>query len=166
MSKVTVTADKNGNIVKISENNPEFGFIRVEQIATQIANGWLRKVKRSAIINGNVNDLLDASFKDGQELAGKIVIVESFNPFNPENPDRDLKIAGSTGVVCRIDDQPIYRQTFFTSNQEAYDDLITHDNTNEIRDVQVAQREMSKLRPTSALEALSKKALFEEETTL
>ena len=69
MSKVTVTADKNGNIVKISENNPEFGFIRVEQIATQIANGWLRKVKRSAIINGNVNDLLDASFKDGQELA-------------------------------------------------------------------------------------------------
>ena len=46
-------------------------------------------------------------------LPGKIVVVESLTPFNPENPDRDLKIAGGTGVICRIDDQPIYRQTFY-----------------------------------------------------
>jgi len=144
MSKVTVTADKNGNIVKISENNPEFGFIRVEQIATQIANGWLRKVKRSAIINGNVNDLLDASFKDGQELAGKIVVVESFNPFNLDNPDRDLKIAGDTGIICRVDDQPIYRQSVYTVNDQAQDEFIMHDNTEEIREVVTIQKSLVK----------------------
>jgi hypothetical protein len=166
-SKVRVTADTNGNVIGVSQNNPEYGYVRVEQSVTQINEaGWLKPVKRSALIKGKVEDLAQAGFVEGYELSGKIIVKESLTPFNPENPDRDLKIAGSTGVVCRIDDQPIYRQTFFTSNQEAYDDLITHDNTNEIRDVQVAQREMSKLRPTSALEALSKKALFEEETTL
>jgi hypothetical protein len=152
MSKVTVTADKNGNIVKISENNPEFGFIRVEQIATQIANGWLRKVKRSAIINGNVNDLLDASFKDGQELAGKIVIVESFNPFNPENPDRDLKIAGDTGIICRVDDQPIYRQSVYTVNDQAQDEFIMHDNTEEIKEVVTIQKSLVKAKPVEEKE--------------
>lgn len=152
MSKVTVTADKNGNIVKISENNPEFGFIRVEQIATQIANGWLRKVKRSAIINGNVNDLLDASFKDGQELAGKIVIVESFNPFNPVNPDRDLKIAGDTGIICRVDDQPIYRQSVYTVNDQAQDEFIMHDNTEEIKEVVTIQKSLVKAKPVEEKE--------------
>jgi hypothetical protein len=152
MSKVTVTADKNGNIVKISENNPEFGFIRVEQIATQIANGWLRKVKRSAIINGNVNDLLEASFKDGQELAGKIVIVESFNPFNPENPDRDLKIAGDTGIICRVDDQPIYRQSVYTVNDQAQDEFIMHDNTEEIKEVVTIQKSLVKAKPVEEKE--------------
>ena len=152
MSKVTVRADKNGNIVKISENNPEFGFIRVEQIATQIANGWLRKVKRSAIINGNVNDLLDASFKDGQELAGKIVIVESFNPFNPENPDRDLKIAGDTGIICRVDDQPIYRQSVYTVNDQAQDEFIMHDNTEEIKEVVTIQKSLVKAKPVEEKE--------------
>jgi len=152
MSKVTVKADKNGNIVKISENNPEFGFIRVEQIATQIANGWLRKVKRSAIINGNVNDLLDASFKDGQELAGKIVIVESFNPFNPENPDRDLKIAGDTGIICRVDDQPIYRQSVYTVNDQAQDEFIMHDNTEEIKEVVTIQKSLVKAKPVEEKE--------------
>jgi hypothetical protein len=152
MSKVTVKADKNGNIVKISENNPEFGFIRVEQIATQIANGWLRKVKRSAIINGNVNDLLDASFKDGQELAGKIVIVESFYPFNPENPDRDLKIAGDTGIICRVDDQPIYRQSVYTVNDQAQDEFIMHDNTEEIKEVVTIQKSLVKAKPVEEKE--------------
>jgi hypothetical protein len=147
MSKVTVTADKNGNIVKISENNPEFGFIRVEQIATQIANGWLRQVKRSAIINGNVNDLLEAKFKDGQELPGKIVVIESFNAFNPENPDRDLKIAGDTGIICRVDDQPIYRQSVYTVNDQAQDEFIMHDNTDEIKEVVTIQKSLVKAKP-------------------
>jgi hypothetical protein len=152
MSKVTVTADKNGNIVNISENNPEFGYIRVEQVAIQISNGWLRKVKRSAIINGNVNDLLDASFKDGQELAGKIVVVESFNPFNLDNPDRDLKIAGDTGIICRVDDQPIYRQSVYTVNDQAQDEFIMHDNTEEIREVVTVQKSLVKAKPVEEKE--------------
>lgn len=163
-SKVRVTADINGNVIGVSQNNPEYGYVRVEQSVTQISEaGWLKPVKRSALIKGKVEDLAQAGFVEGHELSGKIIVKESLTPFNPENPDKDLKIAGQTGVVCRIDDQPIYRQTFYTSNQDAYDELITHDNTSEIRDVQIAQKEISSLK-SSALADLGRKILAEETT--
>ena len=44
---------------------------------------------------------------------------------------------------------------------EAYDELITHDNTSEIREVQVAQREIVSLKNT-ALNELGRKILAEE----
>ena len=147
MNKVTVAANKDGNIIGISENNPDFGYIRVEQNAPVInEKGWLRFSKRSSLIKGKVEDLLQCNYKAGQEIQGRIVVVESLTPFNTENPDRDLKIAGETGVVCTIDDQPIYRQSFFTTNVDAHDELITHDNVAEIREVQEAQRAMSTLK--------------------
>ena len=165
-TKVIVTADENGNVIGVSKNNPEFGYIRVEQTAPMVTDkGWLKISKRSSLIKGRVEDLQSLTYNAGQQLPGTIVVKESLTPFNTENPDRDLKVAGETGVVCRIDDQPIYRQTFYTSNQEAYDELITHDNTVEIREVQVAQREMSKLRP-NALNDLSRKILADEKITL
>lgn len=144
--KVTVAADKNGNVIGVSTNNPEYGYLRVEQTATQInEQGWLRNVKRSALIKGKVEDLMNTGYKEGTQLPGKIVVRESLEPFNPVNPDRDLKIAGDTGVICRIDDQPIYRQTFYTSNLNAFDELITHNNSEEIKEVQAAQRAMVNL---------------------
>lgn len=144
--KVRVTADKHGNVISVSPNNPEYGWIRVEQTATQINDrGWLRNAKRSAFIKGKVEDLKASSYKEGTEINGKIVVIESLIPFDSNNPERDLKIAGDTGVICRIDDQPIYRQSFFTTNLNAYDELITHTNTDEIREVQNALKSMSSL---------------------
>ncbi len=65
---------------------------------------------------------------------------------NTENPDRDLKIAGSTGIPCTLDDQPIYRQSFYTTNESAQDQLIMHNNGDDIRSVQAAQKQMSVLK--------------------
>jgi hypothetical protein len=146
-TKVIVTADENGNVIGVSKNNPEFGYIRVEQTAPMVTDrGWLKISKRSSLIKGKVEDLQILNYVPGQQLAGSIVVKESLQPFNTENPDRDLKIAGDTGVVCRIDDQPIYRQTFYTTNPNAVDELITHDNAEEIRDVQSAQRAMTTIK--------------------
>lgn len=145
---VTVTADATGNVIGVSQNNPEYGYIRVEQIATQINDeGWLKTVRRSALIKGRVQDLIDTKYDADTEISGKIVVRESLTPFNSENPDRDLKVAGSTGVICRIGDEPIYRQTFFTTNLNAQDEFIMHDNKEEIKEVQTAQREISVLSP-------------------
>jgi hypothetical protein len=155
--KVTIAADQHGNIIGVSPNNPEYGYVRVQQVANSInTQGWLRRSKRSALIKGKVQDLLEANFTDGQELPGKIVVIESHTPFNPENPERDLKIAGDTGIVCRVDDQPIYRQTFYTPNENSQDELITHTNSEEIRDVQAASKALSVLnkRELSALAEL------------
>lgn len=145
-NKVVVVSDKDGNVVGVSQNNPEYGYIRVEQTAVQINDqGWLRNVKRSAIIKGKVKDLIETGYREGSELPGKIVVVESLTPFNQENPDRDLKIAGNTGVICRIDDQPIYRQSFYTTNLNAFDELISHTNTDEIREVMDAQKALNRI---------------------
>lgn len=155
MSTVQVVADDNGNVINVSQNNPEYGYIRVQQVAFQINDrGWLRNVKRSALIKGKVEDLQDANYTAGTSIPGKIVVIESFVPFNPENPEKDLKIAGETGVVCRVDDQPIYRQTFFTSNLNAFDELITHNNSDEIKEVQAAQKAIGGLTARKGAEAV------------
>jgi hypothetical protein len=148
-NKVTVKADKNGNVVSVSPNNPEYGWIFVEQTVPQLENGWLKKSVRSARINGLVSDLLQVNYKAGQELPGKIVVLESFTPFNQQEPDRDLKIAGSSGVICRVNDEPIYRTTLYTSNLNSFDELIHHTNTEEIREVMQAQRSMAALQNRS-----------------
>ena len=145
MEKVKITADKNGNIITISENNPEYGWIFVEQTVSQFENGWMKNVVRKARINGKKNELVEAKFTKGQELPGRIVVLESLSPFDTENSDRDLKVAGKTGVICRYDDQPIYRQSVYTSNLNAFDELITHTNGEEIKEVMLAQKMLSEL---------------------
>jgi len=146
MSNVTVVADKNGNVINVSQNNPDYGYVRVEQQSIQInEQGWLKSVKKSTLLKGKMKDLLEAGYREGTQIPGKIIIKESLTPFNDENPDRDLKIAGQTGVICRVDDQPIYRQSFYTTNLNAWDELMGHNNTDEIRDVMTAQKEMEVL---------------------
>jgi hypothetical protein len=145
MEKVKVTADVNGNVLTVSSNNPEYAWIFVEQTTVQFDNGWMKNVLRKARINGKKNELVDAKFEAGQEIPGKIVILESLIPFNNEEPDRDLKIAGKTGIICRYEDQPIYRQSFFTTNLNSFDELITHTNRDEIREVMLAQKMLSEL---------------------
>jgi len=153
MEKVKVVADKNGNVVTVSPNNPEYGWIFVEQTTTQFEGGWMKNVVRKTRINGKVDELVAAKFTAGQEIPGKIVVLESLIPFNQEEPDRDLKIAGKSGVICRYDDQPIYRQTFFTANLNSFDELINHTNKDEIREVMIAQKMLDEL-PTQEEPAL------------
>ena len=142
-SRVTITGDDVGNVIAVSQKNPEYGHIRVEQDVNEFtADGWLRLRKRSALIHGLMKDLQAAEFYAGQQLPGKIVVKESLMPFDLENPERNLKIAGESGIVCRVDDQPIYRQTFYCQDPNACDELIMHTNSEEIREVNHANREL------------------------
>jgi hypothetical protein len=145
METVKVVADTNGNVVTVSPNNPEYGWIIVEQSVVQLEGNWMKKSTRSTRINGKVSDLIEAKFTAEQQIPGKIIILESLVPFDTENPDRDLKIAGKSGVICRYDDQPIYRQTHFTTNPNTFDELISHTNREEIREVILAQKMLSEL---------------------
>lgn len=151
-SKVKVTADPNGNIITVSQN-PEYGYIRVSQDVCEFSiDGWLRLRTRSALVHGRMVDLEAANFYDNQELPGKIVVKESHIPFDLDNPDRNLKVAGDSGVICRVGDQPIYRQTFYTQDPHAYDEFIRHDNKEEIREVNTANKIMNQqfVMPTGA----------------
>ena len=143
MSKVNVVSDENGNIIHVSPNNPEYGWIFVEQKVVQMERGWLKIINRKARLMGKMNDLELADYKKGATLPGKVVVKESFIPFDLVNPDRNLKLAGKNGVVCRVDDQPIYRQLYYTDNLADFDEFIQHTNVDEIKELQAAQRELN-----------------------
>lgn len=133
-SKVIVTADPTTNAVVNQSNNPEYGYIRVQQVRTMIDDsGFLRRKPVSAIVPGTMVELVESGFFAGQQLDGKIVIEESLEPFNTKTPERDLKIAGDTGIVCTVGGQPIYRRTKYTFDNSASDVLVKHDNVEELR---------------------------------
>lgn len=147
MSKVIVTAGADNNVINVSEN-PEYGYIRLMQENIKVTRGgWLRIEKRTALLHGTMVDLLKLKFQPNQELTGKIIVKESFTPFNEKHPDRNLKIAGKTGVVLRVNDQPIYRQTFYTMDENETDELIQHDTDcrNEIKEVMASQKALEEL---------------------
>lgn len=134
-SKVTVLADETtGAVVNVSQNNSDYGYIRVQQIRTMIDdNGFLRRKPVSALIPGTVEELKASGFFAGQQLDGKIVVEESLEPFNEKEPNRDLKIAGETGIVCTYGGLPIFRRTKMSFDASAPDTLIKHDNVEELR---------------------------------
>ena len=161
MGKVTITADENGNVIKVSQN-PEIGYISLFQETDSITDkGWLKLSRRSALLLGKMEDLIKMNYKENQELEGKIIIKESLVPFNLENPDKNLKIAGLTGLPCTLDDQPIYRNSFYTLDMSSQDELIQHSNSEEIKEVFAAQKSM-----TGGLNALVQKAKQNKEANL
>lgn len=134
-SKVTVAGDATNNLVIIaSENNPEYGFVKLEQAKSVIDdNGFLKRKVVSTLIHGNIDELRDMNFSVGQELPGNILIKESLEPFNSKNPNRDIKIAGDTGIVCSFEGNPIYRRTVYSASTNAQDIFVQHDNVAELR---------------------------------
>lgn len=135
MNKVIVTANAEGKVVSLSTNNAEYGYVRVEQVRGVVDDrGWVSKKTLSALMYGKVEDLESLGYFKGQALPGKIVIKESLTPFNTENPEKDYKIAGKSGIICCIDGQPIYRKCFYTTNEAEGDVLIAHDNKESIRE--------------------------------
>ena len=147
-SKVTVLADETtGAVVNVSENNPDYGYVRVQQQRTMIDdNGFLRRKSISALVPGTIAELTDAAFFAGQQLDGKIVVEESLEPFNSKSPERDLKVAGETGIVCTIGGLPIYRRTMLSFDATSKDTLIKHDNVEELRAAYDAQKSNSAIK--------------------
>lgn len=140
-SNVIVAADAAGNVVVQSKNNPEYGHIRVEQTRMMIDDtGFARVNKISALVPGTVKDLVLFGWKEGQEVSGHIVVKESFTPFNKNEPDRDLKIAGDSGVVCTRNGKDIYRKHIFTLANNPEDQSIPHDNGDEIKAVYMLKK--------------------------
>ena len=133
-SKVKVVA-RNGQVVVPGENNPDFASIRVEQTRVMFVDNWIKKKELSALIQGPTEDLISLGFVAGMELPGNIYIKESITPFRVVNPERDLKYAGKTGVVCMQDENPIYRVTVYNSNADE-DVLVKHTNSVQIANAQ------------------------------
>jgi hypothetical protein len=131
MTKVKVTADAAGNVIVRSKNNPDYGYIRVQQDRFIMdENGFMRRKTLSALVLGLVADLQATAWKAGDEIEGKVIVKESLVPFNKQTPERDYKIAGNTGVVCCIEGEPIYRKNFYKVDSSAQDEWIRDEHGN------------------------------------
>jgi hypothetical protein len=132
-SKVKVVADATGAIINLS-SNPTYGYVKFEQTKTAIDdNGFLRRKSVSSLVHGTVEELKSMGFYAGQELPGNIIVQESLAPFNNKTPERDLKVAGDTGIICTYEGSPIYRRTIYSNAGNAQDVLIKHDNVDQLR---------------------------------
>jgi len=134
-STVKIVADATtGAVVRVSETNPDFASVRLEQTRMVIGNNnFIERKTVSALLQGTTTDLSLMGFYAGQELPGTIVIEESLTPFNKKTPERDLKIAGETGIICTVNGQPIYRRAVYSTASNAQDTLIKHDNVEQLR---------------------------------
>jgi len=133
-TKVKVCGNDNGDVIIQSKKNPLYGHVQVEQYVNEVDdNGFARVKKRTALIPGKIEDLKRFNFKYNSEIDGQIIFKESLVPFNPKNPDIDIKIAGATGIICTLEGQTIYRKNFYSQHPNAHDVSIKHDNDEEIR---------------------------------
>ena len=133
-NSVFIKADENGSVIRVSDKNPDYGWVIFAQETPTFSNNWLKLSTRSVRQMGIVADLERLNYSPNQKLAGQIIVTESFNPFNENEPERDLKIAGDTGIVCSVNGQPIYRRSKYSSTVNATDiNLIQHDNVEELR---------------------------------
>jgi hypothetical protein len=148
-SKVIVVGDPTTKtIITRSEGNPDYGYIKVQQSDSFIdANGFFRPRISVALIHGYVTDLQESGYYLGQELTGRIVTRESLTPFNQKNAERELKYAGKTGIVCKLNGSPIYRKTVYTDVKSIEEVLIAHDNSEEIKNALLSEKQ-SAIKPS------------------
>lgn len=152
-AKVVVLGNEQGSVITVSENNPEYGFVKVSQVRTMFDdNGFIRSKKVNALIPGKIEEIEMAGFFVGQELAGKVLVKESLTPFNEKDPSRDLKIAGNTGIVCSVAGQPIYRKTLYTNMSNAEDVLVQHDNVEQLRNAYAASQSSTAITANTAFD--------------
>ena len=133
--KVVIVKDDMGNAIRVSKNNAEYAHVRLSQTKSWLsAMGWFTKRDITTLIHGKTEDLQKSGIGRMKKLPGNIRIVEQLTPFSESNPDRDVKHAGQTGVVCCQDGQPIYRKTFYDATAQLEDELVAHTNGDAIRE--------------------------------
>ncbi len=148
-SKVKVVANATtGAIINVSENNPDYAYIRLEQTKAIVDdNGFLKNRTISALLQGDTQELTNLGWFVGQDLPGKICIKESLEPFNSKNPDRDLKVAGETGIICTVEGSPIYRKTVWDPTDSKAETFVQHDNVEELRAAYEASKVQNAVKP-------------------
>lgn len=115
---------ESGLVITPSKNNPEWGTIRVEQTSFTMTNGILNKSTRVAFLRGKIADFkaLDLKAEKAYPIHGKLAVRESFEPFYEGQAS---KVNPKTSEEITVNGLPVYRETYFTSNMDEADELIT-----------------------------------------
>lgn len=137
---VEIVPNDLGAKIRVSTNNPEFAHVLLKQQKTVISpKGWVNSKTVHALLHGKVESIQDIGIANKDYLPGQIVVKESTTPFNLENPDMDLKRAGSgdDALICARHGEPIYRKGFYDPTMLEVDEFVTHTNSEDIRNSMV-----------------------------
>lgn len=140
--QVEIVPNEHGAKIRVSANNPEYAHVLLVQNKTWIApSGWVRQRRMSTLLNGKTEVIKELGLGKKKYLPGQIVIKEQLEPFQSNDPDRDIKYAGDTGVICCKEGEIIYRKCFYDSSGLDTDVLIAHTNGDAIREANAAKAE-------------------------
>lgn len=135
-TKVIVKAHPETNqVLTANANKADWSTVRLEQ-STPVMRGRILNVdKRVAFVTGPTELFKQLNLTADTEypVSGKLVVKEALEPFYE---GQQPKVASGTTVVCRKDDQPIYREVQFTQDMSEADVFIAHTNSVEIKEAQ------------------------------
>ena len=144
-SKVNIIADDMGNVIRQSSTSSEYGYVRLQQDRVTFGNGgWVKKSNISTLLHGKLEDLQSIGLESMTSVPGKIIIKEQLTPFSTNDPDRDYKMAGDTGIICCVDGEPIYRKTFYVADATSQDVLVAHNNGDAIKEANASAFNLDK----------------------
>lgn len=113
--KVIVMGNGHGGCIEADVDEPEEYSIIV------------RQGDRFAMLIGDINLMMETGLQAGDEIKnGRIVVKESFEPVDPDNPEYMIK--RKNGLICRKDGKVIYSHSYFTYNRQDFDQIIKEDS--------------------------------------
>jgi hypothetical protein len=156
MSQVQIIPSATGATVTPYASNPKYGFIQLSQTALQIDGGWMRTVKRSALLRAETETLmLFVTSTKGLTLDGKIVVKEYLESELPadvaaKHLNKDvsheeaiapyIKRAGANGVELTLGGERILRFSNYDPSGMEVDLFVAYDNVDAVTEQHAAQK--------------------------
>lgn len=132
-----VIVEKNPNLGK---DGKQYGFIRVEEAAfnfgSVVGSNRSKSALKTVVYDDAIKALANGSIKEGMELPGKIITIESLVQELGMKP----KQAGKDGGYCQKDGKTIYFKTEYTEDMELTNVLIKHDSISAPVTLEVAEK--------------------------
>lgn len=112
-----------GEVVTVNAKKPNFGTIRIESSVTDMSTGFFSVRKRVVFIGGPLDQLLAEGFKDQQVIPGKIIMLQSYEPFYA---GQQCKINPTTQQPVLTEGRPTYMEFRHTMNMSEEDRWVSN----------------------------------------
>lgn len=122
--------------VAIEGANPQWCAVNVMAVQSSFSvQGFENERVMSALIRRKTVGTND-KYAPGQVLNGKIAVMETLTPTDPNDDSRDAKAPSAAhaeaGIYCTVAGSPVYQRRYYTEDLTKADITITHDNQDEI----------------------------------
>jgi len=128
MDKFLRVQRKDGKIINVNANKPDYGYVIVGQMRLVVGKGsWLKPQKLTALMPVKLSDFDGIELSEKDIFPGKIYVQESLDAFEGSDPEKYIKRKGKDGDVITHLGSPVYRKCFHTYDMEQQYELLESD---------------------------------------